>query len=155
MISEVRSHIENRLLTRAAPIGAARVRRRERSGWQAKAPAPQEVKPLRTKVGQTLSSVNPAISAISSQLLRSVLRGARECIDETVQLIHHALLLALRTALQIRQPAPRLPLHYLPHGLRQPYGSVPVHRAGSVADRQAARISDWPVHPRGGPRVAS
>jgi hypothetical protein len=66
MISEVRSHIENRLLTRAAPIGAATVRRRERSGWQAKAPAPQEGKPLRTKVGQTLSSVNPAISAISS-----------------------------------------------------------------------------------------
>src|ERR1039458_4918670 len=39
-------------------------------GWQAKAPAPQERKPLRTKVGQTLSSVNPAISAIFSQLLR-------------------------------------------------------------------------------------
>src|ERR1035441_10355883 len=41
----------------------------ERIGWQAKAPAPQKRKPLCTKVGQTLSSVNPAISAILSQLL--------------------------------------------------------------------------------------
>jgi hypothetical protein len=40
------------------------LRSRERIGWQAKAPAPQKRKPLRTKVGQTLSSVNPAISAI-------------------------------------------------------------------------------------------
>src|ERR1035438_8671479 len=32
------------------------VRSRERIGWQAKAPAPQKRKPLRTKVGQTLSS---------------------------------------------------------------------------------------------------
>jgi hypothetical protein len=29
-------------------------------GWQAEAPAPQNRKPLATKVGQTLSSVNPA-----------------------------------------------------------------------------------------------
>jgi VWFA-related protein len=35
------------------------MRHREETGWQAKAPAPQERKPLRTKVGQTLSSVNP------------------------------------------------------------------------------------------------
>ena len=35
------------------------MRRREGTGWQAKAPAPQKRKPLRTKVGQTLSSVNP------------------------------------------------------------------------------------------------
>ena len=35
----------------------------------AEAPAPQRRKPLRTKVGQTLSSVNPAISAIVSQVL--------------------------------------------------------------------------------------
>jgi VWFA-related protein len=38
----------------------AKGRSRERIGWQAKAPAPQKHKPLRTKVGQTLSSVNPA-----------------------------------------------------------------------------------------------
>ena len=38
----------------------AKARSRERIGWQAKAPAPQKHKPLRTKVGQTLSSVNPA-----------------------------------------------------------------------------------------------
>src|ERR1039458_10601333 len=45
----------------------------ERIGWQAKAPAkapaPQKRKPLCTKVGQTLWSVNPANSAIFSQLL--------------------------------------------------------------------------------------
>src|ERR1039458_6571481 len=52
------------------PIRAAIVRSCERIGWQAKAPAPQKRKPLCTKVGQTLSSVNPAISAILSQLLR-------------------------------------------------------------------------------------
>src|ERR1035441_7783003 len=50
---------------RAATVGS-----REEIGWQAKAPAPQERKPLCTNVGQTLSSVNPAISAIVSQLLR-------------------------------------------------------------------------------------
>src|ERR1035437_1618622 len=33
------------------------------TGWQAKAPAPPKRKRLRTSVGQTLSSVNPAISA--------------------------------------------------------------------------------------------
>src|ERR1017187_3909091 len=33
--------------------------------WQAKAPAPQTRKPLRTNVGQTLSSVNPVIVVIS------------------------------------------------------------------------------------------
>src|ERR1039458_9461728 len=48
---------------RAATVGS-----REEIGWQAKAPAPQERKPLCTNVGQTLSSVNPAISAIVSQL---------------------------------------------------------------------------------------
>jgi len=35
---------------------------------QAKAPAPQKRKPMRANVRQTLSSVNPAISAIVSQL---------------------------------------------------------------------------------------
>jgi|ERR1017187_4589275 hypothetical protein len=45
------------------------VRSRERIGWQAKAPAPQERKPWCTKVGQTLSSVNPAIPAIFSRIL--------------------------------------------------------------------------------------
>jgi hypothetical protein len=45
------------------------VRSLEKNPGKAKAPAPQEPKPLRTKVGQTLSSVNPAISAIDSQLL--------------------------------------------------------------------------------------
>jgi hypothetical protein len=49
-------------------FGSRSLRSREKIGWQAKAPAPQERKPLRTKVGQTLSSVNPAISAIFSQL---------------------------------------------------------------------------------------
>src|ERR1039458_5574593 len=39
------------------PHGTATVRSCEKIGWQAKAPAPQERKPLRTKVGQTLSSV--------------------------------------------------------------------------------------------------
>ena len=42
------------------------MRRCEKIGWQAKAPAPQK----HTNVGQTLSSVNPAISAIFSRLLR-------------------------------------------------------------------------------------
>jgi hypothetical protein len=50
------------LLTFAAQSGAARVRDCEEIGWQAKAPAPQKRKPLHTNVGQTLSSVNPAIS---------------------------------------------------------------------------------------------
>src|ERR1017187_5751830 len=46
--------------TRAyAPMRAATVRSCERIGGRAKAPAPQKRKPLSTKVGQTLSSVNP------------------------------------------------------------------------------------------------
>src|ERR1039457_524306 len=36
------------------------VRSREESGWEAEAPAPQERRLLRTKVGQTLSSVAPS-----------------------------------------------------------------------------------------------
>src|ERR1017187_317930 len=60
-------------LADATQPGTASVRSCERIGWQAKAPAkapaPQKRKPLCTKVGQTLSSVNPAISAILSQLL--------------------------------------------------------------------------------------
>ena len=57
--------------TRAyAPMRAATVRSCERIGWQAKAPAPQKRKPLSTKMGQTLSSVNPAIEAIFSHVLR-------------------------------------------------------------------------------------
>src|ERR1019366_6468309 len=47
----------------ASPNSSAPCRRREKSGWQAEAPAPQ--RPLRTKVGQTLSSVNPANRAES------------------------------------------------------------------------------------------
>jgi hypothetical protein len=39
------------------------------AGWQAKAPAPQERKPLRSRVGQTLSSVNLANPAITLRLL--------------------------------------------------------------------------------------
>src|ERR1019366_5970271 len=38
-------------------------------GWQAKAPAPQRCKPLRTNVGQALSPVNTAIPANISRLL--------------------------------------------------------------------------------------
>src|SRR5450759_997229 len=52
-----------------APITAPSVRSCKKIGWQADPegtpPAPQKRKPLRTNVGQTLSSVNPAISAIS------------------------------------------------------------------------------------------
>ena len=39
------------------------------------------------------------------------------------------------------KPVPGLPLRHLSHGLRQPDGAVSVHRAGSVADQQAARSS--------------
>src|SRR5450759_26048 len=42
----------------------------EEIGWQAKAPAPRACKSFGSKVGQTLSSVNPGVSAISLQLLR-------------------------------------------------------------------------------------
>src|ERR1017187_9629327 len=63
----------DRSLTVAALIGAASVRSCERVGWQAKAPAPQGRKPLRSNVGQTLSSVNPSITTFFSHLLR----GAR------------------------------------------------------------------------------
>jgi hypothetical protein len=52
------------------------LRSRGTNGWQAKAPAPQKRKPMRAKVGQTLSSVNPAISAIFSQLLSVAPNGA-------------------------------------------------------------------------------
>src|ERR1017187_2488705 len=41
----------------------------EKISWQAKAPAPPRCRTLRVNVGQTLSSVNLAISAISSSLL--------------------------------------------------------------------------------------
>src|SRR5207302_9861106 len=48
-------------------------------GWQAKAPAPPKRKPFRINVGQTLPSVNPAIPAISSHLLRE--RSLRHAAD--------------------------------------------------------------------------
>src|ERR1035437_10315203 len=51
------------------------VRSRKRIGWQAKAPAPQKRTVWRTNVGQTLSSVNPAISAMLLQLLTGRPRG--------------------------------------------------------------------------------
>jgi hypothetical protein len=38
--------------------GNRSLRIREQIGWQAEAPAPQTRKPLRSNVGQTLSSVN-------------------------------------------------------------------------------------------------
>ncbi len=60
----------------------------------------------------------------------------------------------LRTALPVGQPVPRLPLHHLSHGVRQPDGAVPVHRAGALADRQAARVSDRAIHPRGRAEIA-
>ncbi|MGA3238864.1 MAG: hypothetical protein ABSG03_21510 [Bryobacteraceae bacterium] len=40
--------------------------------WQAKAPAPQKCKTLRTNVGQTLSSVSPAVIAVCVGVLSSV-----------------------------------------------------------------------------------
>jgi hypothetical protein len=40
----------------------------EEIGWQAKAPAPQGWKSFDRKMGQTLSSVNPAVRPIFSQL---------------------------------------------------------------------------------------
>src|ERR1035437_9545457 len=57
-------------IVHTSPAPAAPVRSREKNGWQAKAPAPQKPKPLRTNVGQTLSSVNTAIPEIVSQLRR-------------------------------------------------------------------------------------
>src|SRR5208283_4190892 len=41
----------------------------EEIGWQAEAPAPPRCKSFECNVGQTLSSVNPAVRPISSQLL--------------------------------------------------------------------------------------
>src|ERR1039458_6648294 len=52
-----------------ATEGLRSLRSCEKIGWQAKAPAPQARKRLRIKVGQTLSSVNPALSAFLSRLL--------------------------------------------------------------------------------------
>ncbi len=40
------------------------------------------------------------------------------------------------------------------HGLRQPDRALPLHRAGSLADQQTARVSNRPVHPRRRPQVA-
>ena len=56
---------------------------------------------------------------------------------------------------QYVSPFRRLPLHDFSHGVRQPHGAVSVHRAGAVADRQAARVSNWPVYPRGRAEIAS
>ena len=69
--------------------------------------------------------------------------------------ITDALLSSLRTScIRQCQPVPRFPLRDLAHRVRQPDGAVPVHCAGAVADRQAARVSDRPVYPRGRPEVA-
>src|ERR1035441_1691790 len=46
------------------------LRRCEKIGWQAKAPAPRACKSFGSKVGQTLSSVRPAARPVFSQLLR-------------------------------------------------------------------------------------
>jgi hypothetical protein len=51
----------------------ATVRICEKKGYQAKAPAPPRCKPLHVHVGQTLSSANPAIIPIFSQLLTEAL----------------------------------------------------------------------------------
>jgi uncharacterized protein (TIGR03437 family) len=51
----------------------------EEISWQAKAPAPPRRKPLRTKVGQTLSSVNSAILATISRFLIALAFAAPLC----------------------------------------------------------------------------
>ena len=56
---------------------------REEVGWQAKAPAPPRPEPLRTKVGQTLSSVNPAILAAISRFLAALAFAAPLCAQCT------------------------------------------------------------------------
>ena len=58
-----RAEIERPELLGNVPAGSC-----DKIGSPAKAPTLPRRKPLRTKVGQTLSSVNSAISAIPSQL---------------------------------------------------------------------------------------
>jgi Ca-activated chloride channel family protein len=70
-------------------IRAARVRSCQAIGWQAKAPAPQERKPLRVKVGQTLSSVNHGIKFIAAAILCAAALTAQTTVFKTkVQLVH-------------------------------------------------------------------
>jgi hypothetical protein len=61
--------LPGRSLTLAVLSGTASVRSCEEIGWQAEAPAPPRCKSFECNVGQTLSSVNPAVRPISSQLL--------------------------------------------------------------------------------------
>ena len=63
------SFATGRSLTLAVLSGTASVRSCEEIGWQAEAPAPPRCKSFECNVGQTLSSVNPAVRPISSQLL--------------------------------------------------------------------------------------
>src|ERR1017187_4255624 len=53
----------------------APLRRWEKIGWQAEAPAPRACKSFASKVGQTLSSASPAIRPIFSQLLTVAARN--------------------------------------------------------------------------------
>jgi hypothetical protein len=57
--------------------GYRSLRSRKTIGWQAEAPAPPKRKPPRAKVGQALSPVNPAVSAILIQLLRERLHATK------------------------------------------------------------------------------
>ena len=67
---------------------------------------------------------------------------------------NHAVLPALRKAVAAGVRIPRLSLRHLAHRLRQPDRAVPLRRAGPLADRQAAPVSDRPVHPRRRPQIA-
>ena len=69
------ARLPGRSLTLAVLSGTASVRSCEEIGWQAEAPAPPRCKSFECNVGQTLSSFNPAVRPISSQLLREWLRA--------------------------------------------------------------------------------
>ena len=66
--SGLRAYRVARRSWKLTPLRFPKVRSCKKIGWQAEAPAPQKHKPLRANVGQTLSSVNPAISAIPGSL---------------------------------------------------------------------------------------
>ena len=68
--SEGRRQRTARASPRTRSAGSSRsLRSCEEIGWQAEAPAPPRCKSFECSVGQTLSSVNPAVRPISSQLL--------------------------------------------------------------------------------------
>ena len=85
-------------------------------------PAPRTFSTIRIRRASSLQDVVRPGDAM-------LFKGSRgthvEWALEKFLALNHALLAPLRTALPLLQPAPRVPVHYVSDGVREPYRAVP------------------------------